>query len=206
VASPRGPVRAQAELVGFATWAKDLIIFVPRGFEQLLQAENIGLARIYGVEASAGAWGYGFDARLAYTGLMTFDDSLAGSPPLPERPANDLVADVGYSLGPARVRYGVDAVTGTYADNVGTVLVPPRVLQSTGVRVDVPGVRGLRVALEIRNLFDVRTVTYAGGFGGPTALPIGDQYNYPLPGRSFLVTARWTSSPTPELAPVRGER
>jgi hypothetical protein len=202
VASPRGPVHAQAELVGFATWAKDLILFVPQGFEQLLQAENIGVARIYGIEASAGAWGWGFDARVAYTGLVTFDDSKADSPPLPLRPANDLVADVGYSLGPARLRYGVDAVTGTYADNVGKILVPPRVLQSTGVRVDVPGVRGLRVALEVRNLFDVRTVTYAG-FGGPQTLPIGDQYNYPLPGRSFLVTARWTSSPTPELAPVR---
>jgi vitamin B12 transporter len=202
IASPRGPVHAQAELVGFATWARDLIVFEPKGYLQLLQAENIGTARLYGVEASAGAWGYGFDVRFAYTGLVTFDDSIAGSPPLPLRPANDLVADAGYSLGPLRVRYGVDAVTGTYYDDHASILVPPRVLQSTGARLDVPGVRGLRVGLEIRNLFDVRTAVYPG-FSGPQALPIGDQYNYPLPGRSFLVTARWTSSPTPELSPVR---
>jgi outer membrane cobalamin receptor len=195
VTSPRGrPAHAQAEVALFATWAKDLIVFVPEGFESLLKAENIGTARLYGVEASAGVWGYGFDARVAYTGLLTFDDSKPGSPPLPERPANDLVADVGYTLGPVRARYGVDAVTGTYFDNFGTIQVPPRILQSTGVRLDVPHVRGLRVAFEVRNLFDVRTATYAG-FAGPTLLPIGDQYAYPLPGRSFLVTVRWTSSP-----------
>jgi hypothetical protein len=194
VASPRGRAHGQAEVVLFATWARDLIVFVPRGFESLLQAENIGSGRIYGLEANLGLWAYGFDAKVAYTGLVTFDDSQAGSPPLPERPANDFVADAGYSLGPVRVRYGVDAVTGMYADNVGTILVPPRVLQSTGIRLDVPGLKGLRLAFEIRNLFDVRTGVYTG-FAGPYVLPIGDQYAYPLPGRSFLATARWTSSP-----------
>ena len=110
------------------------------------------------------------------------------------------MADIGYSLGPARVRYGVDAVTGMYYDNVKGILIPARVLQSSGLRLDVPHVPGLRVALEIRNLFDVRTVTYAG-FSGPSFFPIGDQYDYPLPGRSVLVTARWTFQPSTELAP-----
>jgi len=208
LASPRGPVRADAELVTFGTWAHDLILFVPEGVAGYLKAENIGLARIYGLEASLAASAYGFDARAAYTGLATFDDDASvglspcgrtGAPPLPGRPSHDLVADLGYSLGPVRVRYGLDGVVGMYQDNLGCVPVPARILQSTGARLDVPGVPGLRVALEIRNLFDVRTVVY-GGFGGPSTLPIGDQYNYPLPGRSFLVTARWTSSLVPNLA------
>ncbi len=194
--SPRGRVRAQAELASFATWAQDLILFVPIGFAQQLQATNIGRARIFGLEASAEAWVYGFDLRAAYTGLLTFNDACAcvGTPPLPGRPAHDLVADLGYTLGPARIRYGVDAVAGISADLVGNIPVPPRVLSSTGVRVDIPGVSGLRVSVDIRNMFDVRTIGYAG-FAGRDVLPIGDQYDYPLPGRSFLVTARWTSAP-----------
>jgi hypothetical protein len=200
----RGPVHGQADLAVFGTWARNLILFIPSGTEGLVEAENIGRARIFGLEAGVGAWGYGFDVRAAYTGLATFNDSqtpeTSGSPPLPGRPAHDLVADIGYSLGPARVRYGVDAVTGMYYDNVKGILIPARVLQSTGLRLDVPHVPGLRVALEIRNLFDVRTVTYAG-FSGPSFFPIGDQYDYPLPGRSVLVTARWTFQPSTELAP-----
>jgi hypothetical protein len=201
VVSPRRPVRAQAELVLFGMWARDLILFIPIGEAHYLQAQNIGHARIYGLEASVGASGFGFDLRAAYTGLATFDDDAgAAGSPLPGRPAHDLVGDLGYSVGPVRVRYGVDAVAGENAA-IGSstpgssIPVPPRVLQSTGARVDVPGLRGLRVGFEVRNLFDVRTGTYSG-FGGAETLPIGDQYGYPLPGRSFLVTARWTSDRT----------
>jgi outer membrane receptor protein involved in Fe transport len=111
---------------------------------------------------------------------------------LPGRPAHDLVGDVGYTLGPVRVRYGIDAVAGLSADLVGNIPVPPRVLSSTGLRIDVPGLPGLRISLDVRNLFDTRTIAYAG-FAGRDVLPIGDQYDYPLPGRTFLVTARWTS-------------
>jgi len=194
-ATRRGPVRGEAEIVAFGTWARNLILFEEKGAARYLQAENIGEARIYGLEASLTATAYGFDLRAAYTGLATLDEDSGANAPLPGRPAHDLVVDVGYSLGPARVRYGVDAVSGTFEDTVGQIRVPARVLQSTGARLDVPGVPGLRVAFDIRNLFDVRTGTYAG-FAGlpPSTLPIGDQYDYPLPGRSFLLTARWTST------------
>jgi outer membrane receptor protein involved in Fe transport len=111
-------------------------------------------------------------------------------PPLAGRPTHDLVADLGWTAGPLRARYGVDVVSGIYADLTGAVRVPARALQSTGLRADVPWVRGLRVAIDVRNLFDVRTATYAGAFGEVRA-PIGDLYEYPLPGRSFLATARW---------------
>ena len=112
-------------------------------------------------------------------------------PGLPGRPAHDFVGDASYAFGPARVRYGFDALSGTFADRTGAVEVPARVLQSAGARLDVPGVRGLRVALDVRNLFDVRVATYAGALG-PTKEPIGDAYEYPLPGRSFLMSVRWS--------------
>jgi outer membrane receptor protein involved in Fe transport len=101
------------------------------------------------------------------------------------------VADLIGTLGPASVRVGVDAVSGIVADVAGSIGVPPRVLASAGARVDV--VRGLRLALDVRNLFDVRTGTYDGALG-PVHEPIGDYFEYPLPGRTFLVSARYTTA------------
>jgi len=206
-------IRAQLELDGFATHADELITLMPEGALGLLKAENIASARIFGVEASADVRGYGFDVRAAYTGLLTFNDDPsvaagAGSrPPLPGRPAHDFVGDIAYSIGPLRVRYGIDVIARLYADDAGNVPVPDRVLQSTGVRLLVPRVPSLRLAFDVSNLFDVRT-------GIPAALPnqlpglavqpapIGDQFNYPLPGRTLLFTARWAPG---EVVSTAGE-
>jgi vitamin B12 transporter len=197
------PVRGRAEVAFFGTWANDLIVFVPQGAYGQARATNIGEARMLGVEVEAAANAYGFELRVAYTGMATQNDSecavtsgaltsstVCNRPQLPGRPANDFVGDLAYTLGPVRVRWGVDAVSGMIADQVGTVLVPPRVLNSAGARIQIPGVRGLRVALDVRNIFDVRTATYAGALG-PVKEPIGDAYEYPLPGISFLATVRW---------------
>ena len=75
------------------------------------------------------------------------------------------------------------------ADVAGSIGVPPRVLASAGLRVDVA--RGVRLALDVRNVLDVRTGTYAGALG-PVREPIGDYYEYPLPGRSVLVSVRFS--------------
>jgi outer membrane receptor protein involved in Fe transport len=48
----------------------------------------------------------------------------------------------------------------------------------------------LRLALDVRNLFDVRVATYEGATG-PVHEPIGDYYEFPLPGRTLLVSARF---------------
>jgi hypothetical protein len=190
--------RGQVDLDGFATEASDLITLVPEGLQGLLKAENIASARIFGVEASADVRGHGLDFRAAYTGLLTFNDDpsvcpTCSRPPLPGRPAHDFVGDVAYAVGPVRVRYGVDVVARLYTDNDGQVPVPDRVLQSTGVRVDVPWVPTLRVAFDVNNLFDVRTGLVPGALGLPSTLaPVGDQFDYPLPGRTFLFTARWS--------------
>ena len=193
VAKRFGAVSVRAEAAGFVTWADDLIIFVQQGVG-VLRTENVGRARIAGAEALVEGRAYGFELRASYTGLATSNDddckTITGKcerPPLPGRPAHDVVLDVSYGLGPARVRYGVDVVSGITADLKGDVLVPDRALQSIGARLDVPGAKGLRLSLDVRNLFDLRTATYAG-FGGPSQQPIGDIYQYPLPGRSVLVS------------------
>ena len=193
-----GPLRLDAELVGFGSWADDLIVYVPTGAYGRSKATNIGESRIVGAEAELRARLYSAELRASYTALSSANLSACavavGScprPPLPGRPSNDLVADLLYAFGPVRVRYGVDAVTGISASLGGDVIVPPRVLQSTGARVDVPAVRGLRVALDVSNLFDVRVVSYDGVLG-PVRLPIGDLFEYPLPGRTVLVSVRYT--------------
>jgi outer membrane receptor protein involved in Fe transport len=191
-----GPVRVAAEVDGFGTWAQDLITFVPIGAYARSVATNIGLARLFGVEVDARAAVGPVELRAAYTGLVTEDDSACEAivgpcvhPPLPGRPANDLVADLLGTLGAVTARVGIDWVSGIDADVAGSIVVPPRVLTSAGLRVQAA--RGLRLALDVRNLFDVRTGTYEGALG-PVPYPIGDYYAYPLPGRTFLVSARFT--------------
>ena len=89
------------------------------------------------------------------------------------------------------VRYGVDALAGMVADAAATIDVPARVLQSAGLRVGLG--RFAVVALDVRNLFDVRTGEYAQGFNGTVATyPIGDALAFPLPGRSALASLRVT--------------
>ena len=197
-----GPVALHAELVGFATWAEELIVFVNQGAYGRAKATNIGQARLRGIEAAVGGRAYGFDLRASYTGLLTANGSecavasgvlraTCDRPPLPGRPEHDLVTDLSYALGPARIRYGIDALSGTFADNVGAVQVPARVLHSAGARLEVPGLRGLHLALDVRNMFDLRVATYAG-VTGPAKQAIGDAFEYPLPGRSVLLSARYT--------------
>jgi len=187
------------EVVGFATWADDLITFVPVGAYGRAKATNIGRARILGAEVDVRAAAGPLELRAAYTGLATANDSACTAstggcdrPPLPARPRNDLVADAFARVGPATLRVGVDDASGMSADLTGGVVVPARLLTSAGARVEVG--RGVRVALDLRNLLDVRTGTYAGALG-PVREPIGDYYEYPLPGRSLLVSARFTEPP-----------
>jgi iron complex outermembrane receptor protein len=194
-----GKLHLELEGATFATWADDLIVFVFVGASGRSKATNIGKARLLGLEASARAAAYAFDLRVSYTGLATANESECGAsvaacdrPPLPGRPENDLVSDLGYQLGPAHLRYGIDVVTGARADLVGNVIVPDRVLHSAGARLAIPGVPGLVVALDVRNLFDLRVAEYAGAFGSVRA-PIGDVFQYPLPGRTLLASARYTS-------------
>ncbi|WP_169927633.1 TonB-dependent receptor plug domain-containing protein [Labilithrix luteola] len=198
-----GPLRLHAEVAGFSTWASDLIVFVPQGAYGRAKATNIGRARLYGVEAEVNAGIAGFEARVSQTSMATVNESdchyvnqVCERPGLPGRPEQDFVLDLAYTVGPVRVRYGFDFVSGIQTDAKGDEnnMVPARALHSAGARLSVPGVPGLDVALDLRNLFDLRVAEYAGVLG-PVQKPIGDLYDYPLPGRRFLLSVRWTSPP-----------
>jgi vitamin B12 transporter len=203
IARKFGALAIEAELAGFATWADNLIVYVHQGATGRAKATNIGHAGLVGAEGELRASAFGLEMRASYTALVTENRAECTSafgtcerPPLPGRPAHDFVGDVTYGLGPVHVRYGVDALAGMTTDLKGEIGVPARILQSAGARFDVPGTHahahGLRLALDVRNLFDVRIATYAGALG-PTPFPIGDLYEYPLPGRTVLVSARFDS-------------
>jgi vitamin B12 transporter len=197
------------ELVGFSTWATDLIVFVPQGFYGRAKATNIGQARVLGGELDGRLEYDRLLLRASYTLLRTANDSACDvtsrststacpAPPLPGRPGHDLVLDLGLRVGAVRLRYGLDVVADLAADLTGAVRVPPRALQSVGARLLVgdatgsPELDGLTLALDVSNLADLRTASYAGVLG-PVEEPIGDLYEYPLPGRAFLLSARFST-------------
>lgn len=187
-----GKLRLELESAGFATFASDLIVFVYQGADGRSKATNIGKAHLYGLESQARTRFYRADVRISHTAIATVNEATFGAPPLPGRPEHDVVFDAAYTVGPVRLRYGLDVVTGIRADLTGRIVVPDRALHSAGARVEIPYAPGLSIALDVRNLFDLRVVEYPGAIG-PVRAPASDLYQYPLPGRSFLVSARWTT-------------
>ncbi len=195
-----GRLRLDLEGSLFGTWASDLIVFIPQGAYGRAKAKNIGQARLLGTEASARAAAFGFDLRVSHSALSTlnlsdcrFTTGACTRPPLPGRPEHDFVGDLAFTTGRLRVRYGIDVVAGISADASGSYAyaVPDRALHSAGARFDVPGVNGLSVTLDVRNLFDLRVAEYPNVLGGKDPYPIGDFFDFPIPGRRFLLSLRY---------------
>lgn len=204
-----GKLRVSLELAGFATWADDLITYVATGAYGTQRATNLGQARMLGLEALVRAKLGGFEGRVSETALASenlsacrYVGTACERPPLPGRPAQDVVADLSYGQGFWRLRYGFDFVSGIATDATGTpaLFVPPRALHSAGVRLAIPPAPGLTVAFDVRNLLDLRVATYDAALGSYRA-PIGDAYAYPLPGRRFLLAISYTPPDTAARRP-----
>jgi len=189
-----GRVSMGYEVVGFVADQRDLITFLPLG-RGTFRASNIGMALLAGVESSASIVAKNLRTTLSYTYLYTenrSDDSLAYGKPLPGRPLHDFSYDAAYRLGPIRLRYGVDAVAGTTVDTGGNIVVPPRLFHGAGVSFEVPKGAGLTVGFEVQNLFDVRVMRVPSPLTNAlVALPVSDFLGFPLPGRSFWLSARF---------------
>lgn len=189
-----GRVSFGYEIVGFASAARDLITW-ERASYAAFRAINVDRAIFGGVELSATLRARAVESQLSYTLLLTqnqSDDLLQRGRPLPNRPQHDLAYDVSYRLGPARLRYGLDAIAGTTLDTSATVVLPARVLHGVGASIDVPFVRGLRAGLDVENLFDLRTLFIPSTLYGAIAAPVSDFYGFPLPGRSAFFTLRFS--------------
>lgn len=188
------------EVVAFVTMARDLIVFTPFG-RTTFHTANIARALLGGAEISASFTARGLQNQVSYTLLLTqnqSNDPLERGRPLPGRPQHDLAYDASYRFGPARLRYGLDAMGGSTLDISGSVVLPPRILHGLGASIDVPFVRGLRASVDIENLFDVRTGYVASVLPtGTAAVPVSDFYGFPLPGRSAWFTLRFSRGGPP---------
>lgn len=183
------------EVVGFVSFAHDLLSFVPYG-RNTFRAVNTSRATLGGLEVSTTLVASKLRTQLSYTLLATrgWDDASApqGSP-LPGRPMHDLAYDASYRFGPIEVRYALDAIAGTTLGGLGDVVLPPRFLHGVGGAIEAPFARGLVVGASLDNLFDARTGRVdSPALGHTIAWPLSDFSGFPLPGRTLWITARWS--------------
>ncbi len=188
-------------LAGFWVRSRDLIQWISAG--SIARPENIDGARVRGLETALAVRSPAERLELAvhYTLLDARDRS--GDPgrdgnALPGRPRHDLFVrgSWGWEFHPRgtsvepRMAYTVELVARTFLDPSGRYVLPPRALQTIGVQMNVA--RRVLVAIDIRNLLDVRTTTVEIPVADarPAPVAIADFIGYPLPGRSVWASVR----------------
>ncbi len=199
---PGREVTLYAQIAGFSTWSRDLIQWINAG--SVVRPVNLGGARLRGLDSSLmfvvpRQW-------LSLQGNYTFldsrndtDDTAQRGQPLPGRPRHEVFGRAsvgrGFTVGQVwtepRLLYTADIIGGTRLDPSGRLVSPTRVLQGVGAQVQLDG--RVHLAVEVRNLLDVRTGTVvvrdvAGA--RPRSRGIADFIGYPLPGRSVWGSVR----------------
>ena len=186
---------------GFWVKSRELIQWIAAG--TVARPENVAAARVRGFEGSL-SWRSPKDALellVHYTLLDSADrssDPTRRNHPLPGRPRHDVFArgSFGWLFHPRgtafepRLAYTVEIVANSFLDPSGRYVLPPRALQAIGVEAHVA--TRVHLALEVRNLLDVRTATVTLPVAGarPTPVAVTDYIGYPLPGRSVWATVR----------------
>ncbi len=205
VLAPSRPVgiadRLYLETAGFVRQPRNAIGYV-RASGNVSAVENLGDALIWGVESGASVrlW-----TALTLSGNYTLLASRRDSPVLsfdgkrlPQRPLHQLYgrAELGHYVGDRLLHLWTDAsyADQSFLDGGNNLIVPTRRLIGAGFGVDLHA--GLRLAIEAKNLADQRTerVDLARpSIGGPTSVlqAVADFSGYPLPGRSYYLTAEW---------------
>lgn len=189
------------ELNGFHHHAVDRIVFIQNG-QQTLVPINVGRSRTTGIEAGATGRLGAFDGRLA----GTFTDSAVRSDipgqdgkALPRIPRWTLTAEAGARWDDrARLGWTVRALAANPWDEANLRWSGRRLLHTVALDIHPgPGLPSLRVSA--RNAWD--TLALAGPTdplqpdAGRALRPLTDFAGYPLPGRTVLVTLRWTPRP-----------
>lgn len=192
--------RLYLEAAAFARQSRHTIGFVTTA--GVSAVEDLGDATARGVEAGA-------SARLAglitlsgnYTWLATRQDSPTVSyddEPLPGRPRHQVFGrvDATASMRGRRATAWADVLwtTGNLLDRAGLNQVPGRRLVGAGLSLEIAP--GLQLGVEGKNLTNHRVATVALD---PAPRPdltdspraVADYFGYPLPGRTFYVTAEW---------------
>lgn len=170
--------QAGLEATVFETLADDLIVFV-QDSQATVVARNFGRARVRGLEIALSlALGSRFTGNLNATHQRAIDVSGDRSDGflLPGRPEDEVSAGAGWRIGQGQMSYEFTYVGRNFTDGFETAsgALPARYLHDVAYRLSLP--RGLRLTLEIKNLFDRRTYDVA---------------QFPLPGRSLNGRVAW---------------
>jgi len=192
--------RGRATVAVFWQEVRDLIGFVQTS-QRTARASNTGRARLRGLEAGAGAWPFPWLGGRVALGLL--DAENLGEAPsqrgkrVPGRPAFDLSAAVETRVGKLGLGADVDVVAGNYLDPANLQEVPARTY--VGALVRLQPLPGVTLALTARNLLDhrvadVRLHPAPRGGQAEIAQPVSDYGGFPLPGRTFFITLRWSQT------------
>jgi iron complex outermembrane receptor protein len=167
----------------FESRAEDLVVYV-RHSQSSVRAENIGRARIRGQEL---ALRLDAPAGIGLAGGLTHLDARDEGPVpywngrrLPLRPELQAFARVDWRRGAVRLAGDLQAIGEDYLDRANLQPVPERLLIGALVSYE-PGVAGLRLTLEGKNLGNDR-VADVGGF--------------PLPGRAVFAACELRLGPS----------
>jgi vitamin B12 transporter len=182
-----GPL-GRASAGAYGALYQDLIVYdsgrVPGSFKPF----NLGKASVWGAElevATAPATAlWNLQGQLAYTFMAT--EELRGVPgvlgkELPHRPRNRLYARASVDPGVAGGHAELQLVGEQFLDSRDLHAVPASVVVNAGAFARILRRPEVRIALEVRNLLDDRTLQ--------------DGFGYPLPSRAFLLTVRVASTP-----------
>lgn len=197
-----GRLPGSAELTAFATRTRDLIAYVQTG-QRVMVPINLGDTRVMGLEGALD-WGLGgwLESRTALT--WTYSENLSKDPEytgkqLPRVPAWDLsqsTALVREGRLSARLGHTFSLVDGDYLDAVNVERAAPRAVHGAFLRLGYPA-RGLSLELDALNLANRRAEVVArnpvnAADPSRALVAITDLSGYPLPGRSLLLSLRWS--------------
>jgi iron complex outermembrane receptor protein len=188
-----------ASLGAFGAVHDDLIVYRPV-FGRLLGPDNLGRARMSGVEleaATASLGPLGASAQLAYTWLVP--EILRGGPAelgndLPHRARHRLFARLGLAPGGWGAHLEVHRVGRQFTDprNDAASAVPAVLALHLGGAVRLWRRPAVWLHLDVKNLTDDRTLQ--------------DGYGNPLPGRMVMVALRAAPEPDQRVSDDRGGR
>ena len=190
--------RARAMAAVYWQEVADLVQFVQTS-QRTARATNIGRARLRGLEVSASVrpWDW-LRGRVSLGALDA--ENLSSIPSqhgkrVPGRPAFDLSAAVDAQAGPVGLGADVDVAAGNALDPANLQEAPARAF--VGTVATVTPVAGVTLALSIRNVLDHKVADVAlhpPPLGGRREVPeaVSDYGGFPLPGRTVLLTLRWT--------------
>lgn len=198
------PGDAAFDLTLFGSESRDLISLVQNG-QRLLVPVNIGRARVMGAETAADVVAFGFvTSATRFTAMRTVnlsDDPAYRGNALPRMPGLELDQATSVSWRAVRFGHGFGYTAAHTWDATGWYQSAPRGLHRAFVGVD-PGGGWPAVSLDVLNLTDrlVEIVPRNPLDPGDTALvaqSITDFAGYPLPGRTVLLSVRFTPEERP---------